>query len=97
MDVDAVVGGAAEAVGEVEQRLGDPAGYVGEDQVGVDVVGLAEPAGDLGEQPAGDLRAGRRASCSRSSWESEANDASVTAVTVAERGPGSNSDSSPNI
>ena len=29
--------------------------------------------------------------------ESEANAASVTAVTVAERGPGSNSESSPNI
>ena len=30
VDVDAVVGGAAEAVGQVEQRLRDPAGYVGE-------------------------------------------------------------------
>ena len=33
----------------------------------------------------------------RSSCESEANDASVTAVTVAERGPGSKRESSPNI
>ena len=57
VDVHAVVGGAAEAVGEVEQRLGDPAGHVGEDQVGDDVVGLAQPAGELGEQPAGDRRA----------------------------------------
>ena len=57
MDVDAVVGGAAEAVGEVEQRLGDAARDVGEDEVGDDVVGLAEPAGELGEQAAGDLRA----------------------------------------
>src|SRR4029079_17683948 len=56
VDVDAVVGGAAEAVGEVEQRLGHPPGHVGEDQVGDDVVGLAEPAGKLGEQTAGDHR-----------------------------------------
>ena len=54
MHVHAVVGGAPEAVGEVEQRLGDAAGDVGEDQVGDDVVGLAQPAGQLGEQAAGD-------------------------------------------
>ena len=57
MDVDAVVGGAAEAVGEVEQRLGDAARDVGEDEVGDDVVGLAQPSGELGEQAARDLRA----------------------------------------
>ena len=57
MDVYAVVGGAAEAVGEVEQRLGDAARDVGEDQVGDDVVGLAQPAGELGQQAAGDDRA----------------------------------------
>src|SRR5262245_43077959 len=41
VDVYAVVGGAAEAVGQVEQGLGHPARNVGEDQVGHDVVGLA--------------------------------------------------------
>ena len=69
--VDAVVGGAAEAVGEVEQRLGDAAGDVGEDQVGDDLVGPAQPAGELGEQAAGDAGPARRASASRSSWDSE--------------------------
>jgi hypothetical protein len=52
VDVDAVVGAAAEPVGEVEERLGDPAGDVGEDQVRYDVVGLAEPARELGQQSA---------------------------------------------
>src|SRR6478735_2133758 len=56
VDVDSVVGGAAEAVGEVEQRLGDAAGHVGEDEVGDDVVGLAQPRGELGQQAAGDDR-----------------------------------------
>ena len=56
-DVHAVVGGAAEAVGEVEQRLGDAAGDVGEDQVGEDLVGAAQPAGERGEQRRGDVGA----------------------------------------
>ena len=54
VDVHAVVGGPAEPVREVEQRLGDPAGHVGEHQVGDHVVGAAQPAGELGEQAAGD-------------------------------------------
>ncbi len=54
MHVDAVVGGAAEPVGEVEQRLGDPAGDVGEDQVRDHVVGPPEASGQLAEQAAAD-------------------------------------------
>ena len=56
MDVHAVVGGAAEPVRQVQKRLGHATGDVGEDEVGDDVVGLAQTAGQLGEQPAGDAR-----------------------------------------
>ncbi len=57
VDVDAVLGGAAEAVGEVEQRLGDTARDVGEDQVGDHVVGPAQAGGELGQQAVGHVGA----------------------------------------
>src|SRR5262245_49767476 len=56
MDVDAVVGSAAEPARQVEQRLRDPSGYIGEHQVGDDIAGLAEPGGELVEQGPGDAR-----------------------------------------
>ncbi len=46
----------AEALGQLEQRLGDPAGHVGEDQVGQGVVGAPQPPGQDPEQLLGDLR-----------------------------------------
>jgi hypothetical protein len=47
--------GPAEAVGQVEQRLGDPAGHVGEDEVGEVLVGAAQARGERGEQGLGHL------------------------------------------
>ena len=57
-DVDAVLGGRAEAVGQVEQGLGHAAGHVGEDQVGQGRVGAAQTLGQgaqhvLGERGVG--------------------------------------------
>jgi hypothetical protein len=49
-DVDALLGLHAETARQVEERTGDTARHVGEDQVGHLVVGLAEPAGDRAQQ-----------------------------------------------
>lgn len=49
-DEDALVSGATETLGEVEQRLGDAAGDVGEDQVGQRVVGATQTPCQRGKQ-----------------------------------------------
>ena len=45
----------AEALGQAEQRLGDAAGHVGEDEVGQRVVRAPQPAGQHAQQLLGDL------------------------------------------
>ncbi|MPM69828.1 hypothetical protein SDC9_116776 [bioreactor metagenome] len=46
----------AEPAGQIDQGLGDPARHVGEDQVADRVVGVAQPAGQLGHDALGHLR-----------------------------------------
>jgi hypothetical protein len=49
-DQNAVLGWAAEAVGEIEQGLGHAAGHVGEDEIGQGLVGAAKTTGQRGQQ-----------------------------------------------
>ena len=64
-DQDPGVRRPAEPRRQVEQRLGHPAGHVGEDQVGQVLVGPPQPLGQGLQQLLGHLRAGRSA---RSAW-----------------------------
>ncbi len=56
MDSQAFLGALPEALREVEQRLADPAGHVGEDEVRHDVVGAAQPLREGAQQVEGHLR-----------------------------------------
>jgi hypothetical protein len=58
-DVHALVARGAEALRQVEQRLGHPTGDVAEDEVGHRLVGAAQALGQGPQQLAGDLGADR--------------------------------------
>ena len=83
--------------GQVEQRLGDPAGDVGEDQVGHRLVGPAQPLGQRLQQRAGHLGAAGEPRAEVVVTEPEQARVGERAWRWRCAGPGSNSESSPNI
>src|SRR5690625_3382085 len=95
-DHHAVIGLAAEALREIEDVLGHAAGDVGEDQVRKGLIGLAQAAGEGGQQVSTHLGTLGEHSV-QVLLDSEYRVLSATTVAVALRGAGSNRASSPMV